>query len=100
MDNVLFAMAIAIRTYFQKIADPKDMANTTGVSSTINHIAAVFLPAGLGFVWMSSPSAVFLVGAALAALSLICIQMVPRDPKPGNEVRFFFRRQPRAAAAE
>jgi hypothetical protein len=97
MDNVLFAMSISIRTYFQKIADPKDMANTAGVSSTINHIAAVFLPAVLGLVWMSSPSAVFLVGAALAACSLVCIQMVPRNPAPGNEVNLLFRRR-RAAA--
>jgi hypothetical protein len=74
------------------------MANTAGVSSTINHIAAVFLPAILGIVWMSSPSAVFLIGAGLATCSLLCIQMVPRNPTPGNEVNLFFRRRPAPAA--
>ena len=40
-----FALAIAIQTYFQKIADPADIAATAGVSFTINHIAAVVMPA-------------------------------------------------------
>jgi hypothetical protein len=76
------------------------MANTAGVSSTINHIAAVFLPAVLGVVWMSSPAAVFLVGAGLAACSLVCVQMVPRNPAPGNEVSLIFRRRVAATPAE
>ena len=45
LDHLFFSMAIAMKTYFQKIADPKDMAPTAGVSFTINHIAAVVLPA-------------------------------------------------------
>ena len=44
LDHVFLAMAIAIKSYFQKIADPADMANFAGVNSTINHLAAVFLP--------------------------------------------------------
>ena len=39
LDHMFFAMAIAISTYFQKIADPRDMASSAGVSFTINHIA-------------------------------------------------------------
>ena len=45
---MFFALAIAIKTYFQKIADPRDIASTAGVAFTINHIAAVVLPAALG----------------------------------------------------
>ena len=41
LDHMFFALAIAIKTYFQKIADPADIASTAGVSFTINHIAAV-----------------------------------------------------------
>ena len=37
-DHLLFSIAIALKTYFQKIADPKDIANSAGVSFTINHI--------------------------------------------------------------
>ena len=48
LDHIFFAMAIAIKTYFQKIADPADIAATSSISFTINHIAAVVLPAALG----------------------------------------------------
>ena len=86
LDHLLFVFAIAIKTYFQKIADPADIAATAGVSFTINHIAAVGIPAILGFVWLTSYEAVFLVGAAIAVCSLLLSQNVPADPKQGNEV--------------
>ena len=85
LDHMFFAMAIAISTYFQKIADPKDMASSAGVSFTISHIAAIVIPAALGLVWISSPSLVFYCGAAFALLSLVASQFIPRDPEPGNE---------------
>jgi predicted MFS family arabinose efflux permease len=86
VDHVFFAMAIAIKTYFQKIADPADIASTAGVSFTINHIAAVAIPAAFGFLWLVSPAFVFLAGAAMAGLSLILAFNVPRHPVPGREV--------------
>ncbi|MGL5490908.1 MAG: MFS transporter, partial [Shewanella sp.] len=52
IDHLLFAMAIAMKTYFQKIADSKDIAATMSVSFTINHIAAVFIPVLLGLMWL------------------------------------------------
>ena len=87
IDHILFAMAIAIRTYFQKIADPADIASTAGVSFTINHIAAVVIPVVFGVVWLSSPAIVFLAGAAMAGVSLVLARFVPARPAPGNEVR-------------
>jgi predicted MFS family arabinose efflux permease len=87
LDHVLFAMAIAIRSYFQKIADPADIASTAGVSFTINHIAAVVIPVAFGIVWLHSPSIVFIAGAIMAALSLLLARLVPRDPREGNEVK-------------
>ena len=94
VDHLFFALAIAIKTYFQKIADPADIAATAGVSFTINHIAAVLLPVGLGFVWLASPSAVFLTGSALAAISLLLSFNVPTAPAPGNEVQLGRRPAP------
>lgn len=70
LDHILFSMAIALKTYFQKIADPKDIAATGGVSFAINHIAAVFLPALLGMIWDRSYDLVFFTGAAIAVISL------------------------------
>ncbi|MEK9942203.1 MAG: MFS transporter [Gammaproteobacteria bacterium] len=86
VDHFFFALAIAIKTYFQKIADPADIASSAGVSFTINHIAAVVLPAMLGVLWLNSPAAVFLVGAGLAGLSLLLSLNIPATPYPGNEV--------------
>ncbi len=86
LDHLFFAMAIAIKTYFQKIADPRDIASTAAVGFTINHIAAVVLPAVLGLIWVYSPSAVFLTGAAMALTSLLLSLMVPRHPEAGQEV--------------
>jgi len=80
IDHLLFAMAIALKTYFQKIADPKDISSTSAVSFTINHIAAVFLPFILGLVWLSSPSLVFILGAIIALFSLALSFLIPRYP--------------------
>ncbi len=85
IDHVLFALALALKTYFQKIADPADIAPTAAVAFTINHIAAVFLPALLGLLWVVSPGAVFGLAAAMALVSLGLSLLIPRHPEPGNE---------------
>ena len=85
IDHALFAMAIAMKTYFQKIADPGDMAGTAGVAFTINHVAAVFIPVLFGALWLYSPAAVFLSGAAMALVSFGLATLVPHAPRPGNE---------------
>ncbi len=100
LDQLFFVLAIAMRTYFQKIADPADIATTAGVSFTINHIAAVIIPAAFGFLWLASPAAVFLAGAAMAAAALVLACNVPRDPQPGHEVLVGRVAAPAAAAAE
>lgn len=87
LDQLLYTMAIAIRSYFQKIADPADIASSAGVSFTINHIAAVFIPFTFGLIWMVSPAIVFLAGAAMAAVSLALSRWVPLNPAAGNEVK-------------
>ena len=81
IDHMFFALAIAINTYFQKIANPKDLASSAGVSFTINHIAAIFIPVLLGFVWIYSNSLVFYIGAIFALLSLITTQLMPNNLK-------------------
>ena len=99
LDHLFFSMALAIKTYFQKIADPADMASSAGVSFTINHIAAVVLPVAYGYLWIHSPSAVFLTGAALAGCSLLLALLVPRHPEPGAETWFTRRAQRPAVEA-
>ncbi|HSG54768.1 MAG TPA: MFS transporter [Paracoccaceae bacterium] len=88
LDHMFFALALALKTYFQKIADPGDIAPTAAVAFTINQIAAVFLPALLGYLWLVSPSAVFLLAAGMAGVSLCLALLIPRHPEPGNETVF------------
>lgn len=86
IDHMFFALSIAMSTYFQKIARPEDIASSAGVSFTINHIAAVVVPAALGLVWMVSPAAVFLIGTGIAVCSLVLSRNIPAHPEQGNEV--------------
>jgi predicted MFS family arabinose efflux permease len=86
LDNAFFFLAIAHRTYFQKIADPADIAPTAGVAFSINHIAAVTIPIPLGILWDASPATVFLIGSGMAAIALAFSLLVPHDPEPGREI--------------
>ncbi len=85
IDHAFFAMAIAMKTYFQKIADPADIAPTAGVAFSINHVAAVAIPVAFGLIWLKSPAAVFLIGAGMAGVSLVLSMLIPHDPREGNE---------------
>lgn len=87
-DHLFFSLAIAIKTYFQKIADPADMASTAGVAFTINHIAAVFIPVLFGLVWLVSPMLVFLMGSVMALISLLLARNIPMRPCEGYEVEW------------
>ena len=87
-DHLFFALAFAQKTYFQKIADPADIAPTAAVAFTINHIAAVALPAALGYLWVTSQASVFVLAAILAAASLLLALMIPRHPERGRETIF------------
>jgi hypothetical protein len=87
LDHLFFALAFALKTYFQKIADPADIAPTAAVAFTINHIAAVVLPATLGYLWVTSPALVFLFAAGLAVISLGLALLIPRHPGPGYETK-------------
>ena len=93
LDHLFFAMAIAIKTYFQKIADTEDMAATASVSFTIDHIASVIIPVTFGIIWMYNPAIVFYAGAGFAALSLIASNLIPAAPGPGNEFVWSYKKQ-------
>ena len=93
-NNIFFAISFSHRTYFQKIADPSDMASSAALSFTINHIAAVFLPAGLGYIWATSPDYVFILAAGIALAQILLALLVPRNPSAGNETRLREMRGP------
>jgi predicted MFS family arabinose efflux permease len=81
VDQIFFTFAIAIRTYFQKVGDPQDIAPSMAVGFTINHLAAVFLPAVGGMLWVIDYRIPFFAGAAMAVVSLLAVQKI-RIEKP------------------
>ena len=88
VDHLFFSLAFALKTYFQKIADPADIAPTAAVAFTINHIAAVGLPVMLGLVWLISPILVFVMASLMALTSLALAFLIPRHPVAGHETIF------------
>ena len=76
LDHIFFNFSIAIRTYFQKVGDPRDVAPSMAVGFTINHIAAVFLPALGGLLWMIDYRIPFISGAVMSLVSLMAVQMI------------------------
>lgn len=84
LDNILYNFDVAIRTYFQKVADPADIASSMSVGFTINHIAAVFLPALGGYFWMMDYRIPFIAGSVLGVISLIAAQWM-RVPDKAQE---------------
>lgn len=85
LDHMLFSMAFAQKTYFQKIADPTDHAPSAAVAFTINHIAAVTLPVPLGLLWVTDPGLVYALASGMAFAALGLAALVPRHPEPGRE---------------
>ena len=81
LDHILFNFAIAIRTYFQKIGDSRDVAPSMAVGFTINHIAAVIMPVLGGLLWMVDYRIPFVAGAALSLVSLVAVQKIPKPDK-------------------
>lgn len=80
VDHIFFNFAIAIRTYFQKVADPQDIAPSMAVAFTINHIAAVVMPVIGGALWMVDYRIPFIAGAVMSAISFMAVQWI-RVPK-------------------
>lgn len=70
LDHVFFNFSIAIRTYFQKIGRKEDIAPSMAVGFTINHIAAVAIPAIGGWLWLVDYKIPFIAGAVLSIVSL------------------------------
>jgi hypothetical protein len=84
LDHVFFNFAIAINTFFQKIADPRDIAPSMAMGFTINHIAAVVLPALGGLLWLVDYRIPFLAGAGLSFVSLMLVQCITGQLKPAS----------------
>ena len=76
LDNLLFNFSMAIKTYFQKVADREDIAPSMAMGFTINHIAAVVLPVIGGVLWIVDYRIPFVAGAVLSGVSLAAVQRI------------------------
>lgn len=76
LDSLFFNFSIGINTYLQKIASPRDIAPSTAVGFTINHISAVVIPLIGGTLWMINPILPFIIGAFLTVVNLGFIQKI------------------------
>ena len=89
LDHIFFNFSIAIRTYFQKVGDPRDIAPSMAVGFTINHLAAVFLPAIGGFLWVVDYRIPFFGGAAMALISLLATQRIDTSIRNNSKKNVF-----------
>ncbi len=76
LDHIFFNFSMGIRTYFQKIGDTKDIAPSMAVGFTINHIAAVVIPALGGLMWIIDYRIPFIAGAVMSSISLLFVQFI------------------------
>ena len=79
LDHIFFNFAMGIRTFFQKIGDPQDIAPTMAVGFTINHIAAVVIPAIGGLMWIVDYRIPFIAGAVMSGISLLLVQIIRQE---------------------
>ena len=76
VDHVFFNFNIGIQTYFKKTAEHEDIAPSTAVGFTINHISAVIVPVIGGLLWVYNWKIPFLFGAGLSMVSLYLAQKI------------------------
>ncbi len=76
LDHIFFNFSMGIKTYFQKIGDEKDIAPSMAVGFTINHIAAVVIPAIGGLMWIVDYRIPFIAGAVMSGISLTLVQFI------------------------
>lgn len=76
IDSIFFNFAIALNTYLQKTADKEDLAPSTAVGFTINHISAVVIPLFGGALWLLNWKLPFIIGAVITMLSLYFTQRI------------------------
>jgi len=84
LDHVFFNFSFGLKTYLQKIADPKDIAPSNAVGFAINHVAAVVIPVIGGLLWMTNWQLPFYVGMGISVISFIFVQKI--NTKPSNDV--------------
>jgi len=78
--------AMALTTYVNRIAPPREHTPTLSMGVAMNHVAAVVMPFAGGLAWRYvGYELTFLIGAAAAAVSVLVALRIPRRRAPGAE---------------
>jgi predicted MFS family arabinose efflux permease len=87
VSNVAMGLSMAVNSYFQKIAPPDEITSNISMRTTIDHIAAIFIPLIGGIIWSRFGYLyTFLMGTAIVFSALFVTQFLkPRlVPKEGQ----------------
>ncbi|MGD2250132.1 MAG: MFS transporter [Candidatus Methanofastidiosia archaeon] len=77
LDHILFGSNVALPSYISKIAKEGDVAPSLAFGSTINHVAAIFIPVLGGLIWDAyGYYATFVLGAGLLLFSIFFAQRI------------------------
>lgn len=87
VDQIVYNFSLAIRTFFQKIANPEDIAPSMAVNATMNHLSAVGVPIVGGMLWLLDYRIPFYMGAVLAIVSLLLAQLVDSEIRKHRAAR-------------
>ncbi|MDR1394982.1 MAG: MFS transporter [Deltaproteobacteria bacterium] len=82
VDQISFCFTVSLRTYFQKIASPEDIAPSMATGVTVNHIVAVIVPFVGGMLWMIDRRIPFILGVFFALGSLVMTTFIQKDLRP------------------
>jgi MFS family permease len=85
LNHLFFALALAIKTYFQKIADRGTSRRRPRWPSRSTISRRCSCPRRWATCGCPRPVSVFLLAAGMAVVSLILSCLVPRHPEPGRE---------------
>ena len=78
LDGSLFVCVLALTSYVNRIAPKSEHTITLSMGVAMNHIAAVAMPLTGGLLWKFGYYWAFLIGAAVAGVSLLVSLNVPR----------------------
>ena len=81
LDHLFFALAFALKTYFQKIADPARHRADRGGGLHHQPYRGGVPAGGAGLSLGRSPGAVFGLAAGMALVSLVLALLIPRHPE-------------------
>jgi len=82
-DNILGGFALALNTYFHKIAiSHEEITSNVSMGQTINHLAAIFVPALGGLIWQLYGSQATFLASTVIVLIGLGLSFLVRVPQP------------------